>query len=228
MTIGEINRLNVVEKVRAKQITQIEGASQLGLTKRQMIRICKNFENYGAKGLISKRRGRPSNNSLPNKLKEQAIWLVKNNYFDFGPTFAHQKLNEEHGLKLSVESLRKLMIESGIWKGRKRKPAKYHPMRQRRSALGELIQIDGSVHDWFEGRGEKCCLLVFIDDATGRLMKLLFVPAETTEAYFQATKSYLMQYGRPVGFYSDKHSIFKVNIREARYRINTSFNSKRN
>lgn len=165
--------------------------------------------------MISKRRDKPSNNRLPDETKQQAIGLIKQHYMDFGPTFAHEKLTEVHQLALSVESVRKLMIKENIWHGKKSKPAQYHPMRQRRSSLGEMVQIDGSHHDWFEGRGPRCCLLVFIDDATSQLLMLRFVPAETTQGYFDATRDYIMAHGRPERFYSDRHSIFRVNIKEA-------------
>jgi hypothetical protein len=107
------------------------------------------------------------------------------------------------------------MITEGIWKPKKVKKLVVHQMRERRACLGELVQIDGSPHAWFEERGEKCNLLVFIDDATGRLMELYFTPGETTFSYFAATQRYLTRYGKPVAFYSDKNSIFKVNIKNA-------------
>jgi len=141
--------------------------------------------------------------------------LIRKKYPDFGPTLAHEKLTEVHGLKLSVESLRGIMMTSGIWKGKKRKVVATHQMRTRRSCLGELIQIDGSPHAWFENRGPRCCLLVFVDDATGRIMMLHFEEEESAQGYFDATYKYIILHGIPVAFYSDRHGIFRVNIKEA-------------
>lgn len=160
--------------------------------------------------MVSKRRGKPSNNQLKTEVRQQVIDLIYSQYPDFGPTFAHEKLTEKHGLELSRETVRKLMVIEGIWKPKKVKKLVVHQMRDRRACLGELVQIDGSPHAWFEERGEKCNLLVFIDDATGRLMELYFTPGETTFSYFAATERYLVRYGKPVAFYSDKNSIFKV------------------
>ena len=131
--------------------------------------------------------------------------LVRKRYADFPPTLAHEKLTERHGYRLSVETLRGWLIEAGLWKLR------VHPPRERRSCVGELVQIDGSRHDWFEGRAERCSLLAFVDDATSRLLALRFWEAETTQAYMQTLREYLQQHGRPVALYSDKHSIFRVN-----------------
>ena len=215
MSLSEIDRLKVMEDINAKRLSKTAAAKILGLSRRQIIRVYQRYEVNGPSGLISKRRDKPSNNRLPDETKQQAIGFIKQHYMDFGPTFAHEKLTEVHQLALSVESVRKLMIKENIWHGKKSKPAQYHPMRQRRSSLGEMVQIDGSHHDWFEGRGPRCCLLVFIDDATSQLLMLRFVPAETTQGYFDATRDYLMKHGRPLSFYSDRHSIFRVNIKEA-------------
>lgn len=215
MSLSEISRLEVVDRIVAKRITQAKGAEQLGISRRQMVRICNKHKQEGPAGLVSKHRGKPSNNHLSDEVRKGVSRLIKAHYADFGPTFAHQKLTELHKLKLSVESTRKIMIEEKIWRGKKRKAMRHHPMRQRRSSLGELVQIDGSPHDWFEGRAPRCCLLVFVDDATSRLLMLRFVTEESTEGYFDATRDYLIKHGRPISFYSDKHSIFRVNIKEA-------------
>lgn len=135
--------------------------------------------------------------------------LVRENYIDFGPTFAAEKLAEDHGLKVSREALRKLMQDAGIWPSRKQRRT-FHQPRLRRECYGELIQIDGSDHRWFEDRGPTCTLLVFIDDATSRLMQLRFVTPESTFSYFEALDLYLAAHGRQVAFYSDKHTVFHV------------------
>jgi hypothetical protein len=173
------------------------------------------YREHKEKGLISKRRGRPSNNRLKAETKQEAIDLLHSRYHDFGPTLAYEKLTEVHDLTLSVESVRQIMIAEELWKPRKVKRKAVHQMRLRRACLGELVQIDGSPHAWFEGRGPACTLLVYIDDATGKLMELLFVPVESTFAYFAATRRYLDRHGCPVAFYSDKNGIFKVNAKNA-------------
>jgi hypothetical protein len=124
---------------------------------------------------------------------------------------ATEKLRERHGLTLAKETVRQIMIATGLWIPRKLRPPVIHQPRQRRSALGELIQIDGCDHHWFEDRGPPCTALVFVDDATGGLMHLSFVPSESTFSYFGATRTYLEQHGKPIAFYSDKAGIFRVN-----------------
>ena len=133
-------------------------------------------------------------------------------YADFGPTFAHQKLTEDHQLDLSVETVRHLMIQEGLWHPKHAKHPVLHPLRERRARFGELVQIDGSPYTWFEDRAPACVLLVFIDDATGRLGELLFVKAETTFSYFEAMEHYLRRWGKPLALYSDKLSVFRVNL----------------
>ena len=137
--------------------------------------------------------------------------LVRKKYVDFGPTLATEKLESIDGLKLSPETLRKWFIEEGLWKPKRKKEAKVYQRRARRSRFGELLQGDGSPHDWFEGRGEKCSLLQFVDDATSKTTTALFAPTETTEGYLELLKTHLLKYGRPKGLYVDKHVIFRVN-----------------
>ena len=144
------------------------------------------------------------------------INIISNNYADFGPTLAWEKLVEYHGIKYSDETIRKLMIEAELWKSRKRRIVVLHQLRERRDCLGELVQADGSPHDWFEGRSSRCTLLVFIDDATGRLLHLEFTESESTAAYFRSVRCYLEKHGRPVTFYVDKHGVFRVNTTKGR------------
>ncbi|SOZ34863.1 Integrase [Cupriavidus neocaledonicus] len=139
------------------------------------------------------------------------LGLIRDNYADFGPTLAAEKLRERHGIDLAKETVRRLMIDAGFWVPRKQRPPKVHQPRNRRACLGELVQIDGSDHAWFEDRAPACTLLVFVDDATSRLMALRFVPTESAFAYFEATRAYLECHGKPIAFYSDKASVFRVN-----------------
>jgi hypothetical protein len=139
---------------------------------------------------------------------QAALDLLKGRYVDFGPTLAHEKLVEVDGLKLSLGSVRKIMVEEGMWKARQARKVVVHQMRERRACFGELEQMDGTDHDWFEGRSERCTLLVVIDDATGRLGALSFVAEESFFGYCGLVRQYLAAHGRPAGLYTDKHGIF--------------------
>lgn len=199
-----------MQQLKAKRITQRQAAEHLGLTVRQVKRLWRAYRTGGAKALISKRRGRASNHQLDPAVTAEALKLMRDRYQDFGPTLAHEKLTEVHQLTLSVETVRKLMTEADWWQPRRAKQAVNHPPRARRPRRGELVQMDGSPFAWFEDRGPVCSLLVFIDDATGQLLELFFTPTETTLGYFAAAQRYLTRHGRPVAFYSDKHSIFRL------------------
>jgi len=211
MSNREITRLEIMQRLKEKRLTQKEAAGMLGISTRQVKRLWRAYRKKGAQGLVSKRRGKPSNNRLDAGVAQQALDLIKEKYEDFGPTLAHEKLTEEHQLQLSRESVRRIMIEEGVWKPKRAKQPSAHQMRERRACFGELVQIDGSDHDWFEGRGPKCTLLVYIDDASGQIGELWFVPDETFFAYFEASRHYFERYGKPAAFYSDKHGIFRVN-----------------
>jgi transposase len=200
-----------MQRLKEKRLTQKEAARLLGISTRQVKRLWRTYRQKGAQGLVSQRRGKPSNNRLDAGLVQQALDLIKEKYEDFGPTLAHEKLTEIHGLRLSRESVRRIMIAEDIWKPKKAGKLTTHPMRERRACFGELVQIDGSDHAWFEDRGPRCTLLVFIDDATGKLLELWFVPEETFFAYGEAARHYFERYGKPLAFYTDKHSIFRVN-----------------
>lgn len=211
MSTKELTRLEVLQRLKGKTLTQKEAGILLGISTRQVKRLWRAYRKQGMRGITSKRRGRPSNNHLDAGVVQQALDLILERYRDFGPTLAHEKLTEVHKLGLSRESVRRIMISEGIWKPRRAKIRAVHPMRERRACLGELVQIDGSNHTWFEERGSRCTLLVFIDDATGQLMQLWFVNEETFFGYSEATRQYLERWGKPVAFYSDKHGIFRVN-----------------
>jgi len=141
---------------------------------------------------------------------------VRARYADFGPTLAREKLIECHGLSVSTETLRKWMTEDGLWVPHARRRDRVYQARRRRDCVGELIQIDGCDHDWFEERAPRCVLLVYVDDATSRLMQMHFCEAESTFEYFEATRGYIGRFGKPVAFYSDKATVFRVNASEPR------------
>ncbi len=203
MSAKELSRLEVMQKLSEKRVSQKEAGRLLHVSTRQVKRLLKAYRKDGAAGLVSGQRGRQSHNRLSEDVKKQALNLLKTKYQGFGPTLAHEKLVEKEKLKLSDESVRQLMITEDLWKPRKVKKVVTHQLRERRACFGELIQIDGSPHDWFEGRAEACVLLVFIDDATGKLVQLLFVDNESFFSYGQAAESYFKQSGKPLAFYSD-------------------------
>ncbi len=211
MSDKELSRINIIQSVVEKRMRRRDAAHQLALTERQTQRLMNRFRESGAAGLANLRRGRPGNHRLPESLKLRVLSLLHDHYSDFGPTLAAEKLRERHNITVSVETLRKWMTADGLWVPYSRRRPRVHQPRYRRDCLGELVQIDGSPHDWFEGRAPKCCLLVFIDDATGRLMHLRFGETESAFDYMMATRAYLEQHGKPLAFYSDKHGIFRVN-----------------
>jgi hypothetical protein len=223
MSDKEILRGQLMAQLLEGKLDQREVAQRLAITVRQVKRLKRRYTDDGIAGLISKKRGQPSNNRKPESLLSHAMSLIGAHYADFGPTFATEKLAERHAIKLSVETVRKHMIAAGYWKARRGQRICTHPMRDRRSRRGELIQIDGSPHDWFEGRAARCCLLVFIDDATGELMDLQFVDAETTLGYMAALERHIRHHGLPAALYSDRHSIFRINAVEVANNAQTQF-----
>jgi Winged helix-turn helix len=211
MSDGELARLEVLRDLDQRRLTSEAAAQLLGLDRRQVFRLLKVYRTDGPTGLISKQRGRPSNRRKPEALRRAALVIIREWYWDFGPTLAAEKLREVHGITLGRETLRLWMIEAGLWRDRKQRRKQVHQPRYRRDCVGELVQVDGCEHWWFEDRGPQCTLLVFIDDATSRLMQLQFVESESTFAYFHAARAYLEAWGKPVAFYSDKHGVFRVN-----------------
>lgn len=214
MSERDLRRIEVLSDVRTGRRTVAAAAAVLAVSERQAYRLLAKYEVDGGSGLIHKARGRTSNRSTNEGVRKYAVDLVKTRYADFGPTLATEVLLEKHELRLGKETLRRWMIAEGLWLSRQQRRT-FHQPRQRRESYGELIQIDGSDHRWFEKRGEPCTLLVFIDDATSKLMQLRFVPSESTDSYFEALKGYLQSHGCPVAFYSDKHTIFRVNKPDA-------------
>lgn len=210
MSNREIDKLKVIQNVFDKKITWSEAGSQLTLSWRQIGRLCAKVRKEGNRGIIHGLRGKASNHCLAEGLVKRAVKTVKLHYPDFMPTFANEKLLENHGIKISVNTLRKAMIEEGMYRPNKAKP-KHRLWRQRRPCAGMLVQLDGSIHDWFEGRRPKCVLLIFIDDATSRILFGKFIEVENTINLMRSAKEYLKINGRPVAIYVDKGSIYKIN-----------------
>jgi transposase len=205
----ELDRLKMIQSVVDMGLKPGRAAERLGLTVRQVERLVARYRESGAAGLASRKRDRPGNRKLDEGLALRALTIIRERYADFGPTLACEKLRECHGLVLSKETVRRLMTDAGLWIPRLQRPPKIYQPRARRACLGELIQIDGSDHHWFEDRAPACTLLVYVDDATSRLMALHFTATESTFSYFEATRAYLERYGKPVAFYSDRASVFR-------------------
>ena len=208
MSTKEAQRLVVIQGVLAGQQTQVLAGQQLGLSVRQIKRLCKGVRQAGVGALISKKRGRPSNRRIDEGRKRQIMAIVQARYGDFGPSLAAEYLAQEHGLSTSGETLRGWMVEAGLWKAKERRSKRIHSPRPRRGRLGELVQIDGSHHAWFEERGPVSCLTAFIDDASGRVLGARFTPTETTQAYFEVLRQCIQTHGVPLALYSDRHGIF--------------------
>jgi hypothetical protein len=215
MSERDLQRLEVLSKVTAGRMTLVSAAHVLDLSTRQVRRLLDRISTGGAASIRHKAIGRPSNNRISSGVRDYAFALIRERYADFGPTLAAEKLAERDGLMVSRETVRQWMSDAGLWLSRKQRRT-FHQPRLRREAYGELVQIDGSEHRWFEGRGDPCSLLVFIDDATGKLMQLRFVRSESAFSYFEALELYLKAHGAPVAFYSDKHSVFRVAKKDAK------------
>jgi hypothetical protein len=208
MSPTELTRLATLEALKTGQVRLVEAARRLELSVRQVKRLKRAYIRDGAAGLISKQRGRPSNHRTDPDLISAAIGRVRERYADFGPTFASEKLAED-GIFVKRERLRQAMIAAELWKPARRRRRTVHPPRERRPQFGELVQGDGSPHHWFENRGPRCSLLVFIDDATSHIGAAHFAPFECTDAYFELTKQYIERYGKQCALYVDKFSVFR-------------------
>ncbi len=211
MSKEELQRLDVMKRLQEKRISQRIAVEEMGVSVRHVKRLLRAYRREGTSSLVSKQRGQPSHHQLDQDTVRRALDLLKGRYRGFGPTLAHEQLVEREGIKLRLGSLRKIMIEEGLWKAKKARKVEAYQMRERRACFGELVQIDGSPYDWFEGRAPEFTLLVFIDDATGKLVQLQFVESESFFSYCQAAWGYFTRYGKPGAFYSDKHGIFRVN-----------------
>ncbi|GAB4187736.1 MAG: hypothetical protein Tsb0015_06800 [Simkaniaceae bacterium] len=183
MTEKSLGMYDMLLKVENEGLSQMKASELLGISDRHFRRLLKAYREQGAAALASKKAGRPSNHRTKPEIRAKAVELLKTRYMDCGPTLHITKFKTVEGIKLSKETIRKIMIEEGLWEPRKRKRLKLYQKRTRRSAQGELVQVDGSLHAWFEKRGPKCCLLASIDDATSRLQYLKLVLSETTRDY---------------------------------------------
>ncbi len=214
MTNKELTRKTEIERVLDHRITQREAAKKLGVTERQFRRILQRYRQEGDAGLVSKKRGRPGNRRTDTETQGTVYdFITDTRMKGFGPTLMAEKLEQKEGIKLSKETIRRMMVEVEVWKPKTRKPVDPHLSRPRRKCRGELVQIDGSQHAWLEERGSKATLLVFVDDATSEILAAEFVPEECFFSYGELCKRYFREHGLPKSFYSDKFSVFRDNHR---------------
>ncbi len=210
MSTQDLDRLKVIHTVLSRKRTWPQAAAQLRLTVRQIGTLCARVRREGPRGILHRLRGRPSNRRVPAAVLAKALALVAAKYPAFGPTFANETLRERHGVRLSTATLRRAMIMAGRWRPRRHRPVP-RARRERRPCVGRLVQVDGSEHAWFEGRGPRCTLLRYIDDATSRIVYAEFVQSEDTLTLLRTTPTYLLRYGRPVAWYGDHDSLYTVN-----------------
>lgn len=211
MSGGDIDRLRVIRDILGGKLKWKVAAEILDLGERQIGRLCAQVREQGNRGIRHGLCGQPSNHQLDPFLLERALCALHDEqWHDFGPIFARQKLSELHGIILSEGTLRSLMIQVGLWHVHRRGTT-HRDWRERRACVGMLVQLDGSEHAWFEERGPKCALLVYIDDATSRIIYAVFIKVEDTLNLMRSTKTYLLRHGRAVAFYVDKDSIYNVN-----------------
>lgn len=210
MSNKELSRYEIVKNLINGEINGTGASKQIGVCKRQIRRLKAKAKKYGAKGIIHGNRGKSSNRRVSKKKIREIEKIIKEKYYDFGPTFASEKLNEVHHLKIGKEKLRQLMTLWGLWKPKPRKNNKeYRSWRPRKEHYGELVQFDGSYEHWFEDRALKCCLLAAIDDATGKIVEAKFDHNEGVIPVFDFWRNYVKIHGKPLIIYLDKFSTYK-------------------
>jgi transposase len=207
MSLNERIRLDAFGRVKRGELTVVSAAELLDLSVRQARRVWKRFKELGDAGLVHRLRGRSSNRRLSEDVRQRIVKRHQERYADFGPTLACEKLSSEDDLTVSPDTLVALLKERGLW-ARRRRRSRHRKRRERRSCFGSMVQMDGSHHDWFEGRASKCVLMVLIDDATSRTFAR-FYPAETTEAAFDAFGRWVNRHGIPRSLYVDRHGIYR-------------------
>lgn len=210
MSGKEVDRWHVVKGVMEGKVRQVEAARMLGKSTRQMRRIVRRAEMEGKRGVVHRQKGRASNRRIAQETRAAVKAAIEERYHDFGPTLAQEMLARRERIKLGVSTVRRLMMGAQQWKA-KRGPRRHRAWRERRQCVGMLVQVDGSEHDWLEGRGPRCTLIIFVDDATGRIMLGSFEESEDTVTLMRLTREYIERHGRPVELYPDRDSIYRVN-----------------
>lgn len=212
MSKKELDRHGIIKNLIEKKINGTEAAKLLKLSIRQVRRLKASFKKHGAQGLIHGNRGKISNRKIKNKERKKIVNFIRNHYYDFGPTFATEKLKETHDIVKDPKTIRQIMIDEKLWKPKqKNKKQKHRQWRQRKSCYGEMEQFDGSYEYWFEDRADKCCLLSSIDDASGKITKAKFDTDEGVFPVFGFWKEYIEANGKPRSIYLDKFSTYKMN-----------------
>ena len=207
MSVKELRRVHVIRKTMEQKLTQVKAGAVLGLTPRHIRRLIERVKQAGDHGLAHRGRGKPSNRRIPEPVKAKALKLYEQQYGDFGPTLAAEKLAERHGITISAETVRGWLRAAGVDHFTRRKRP-HRAWRERRAHVGELIQLDGSHHDWFEGRGPRCVLMAYIDDASSRVYARFYAYEGTIPALESFTR-YVRQYGVPLAVYADKHTTYQ-------------------
>jgi transposase len=208
MSQKEIDRLEIIKKIESKELKVEEGAELIGISERQTYRVLKKVKEEGSKGIIHKLRGKKSNRGYPEELKEKVIRIYRGSYSDYGPSLFTEQLVENHNISLDHETIRRWLRAKAITTSmRKKRP--HRRKRERRSCCGEMLQFDGSHHDWFEGRGAECCLLNCVDDSTGKVY-LRFAVSENTQDVLLTLWEYVTSYGIPRSIYTDRYKIYKA------------------
>ncbi len=210
MSQKDRDRLKELHEAERGHITQKQAGERLKLSERWVRKLVARLREEGDGGILHRLRGQASKRKIPEGVRAKAVWWVKRDYADFGPTLAAEYLAKEHALRVSKETLRQWLMEAGVWKRKRRRVEEVHVWRARRACPGELVQWDTSEHDWLEGRGPRLCLVAMIDDATSRGLAR-FVEHDTTEENLRLLRTYLERWGRPVEFYTDKDSMFTLN-----------------
>lgn len=207
MSVKELRRVSVIRQTMEKQLTQVKASALLGLTPRHIRRLIERVAQAGDQGLAHRGRGKPSNRQIPEPVKTKALKRYEKQYGDFGPTLAAEKLAERHGMAVNAETLRGWLLAKGVTHFQRRKRP-HRAWRERRAHVGELIQLDGSHHDWLEGRGPRCVLMAYIDDASSRVCAR-FYEYEGTLPAMDSFQRYIRQYGIPLAVYADKHTTYQ-------------------
>lgn len=213
MSKKERRRLVALSQVESGHLSVAGAGRVLGLSERQMRRIWRRYQSEGDAGLVHRLRDRPGNRRTDASVRDRALRLYQDHYRDFGCTLACEYLAARHGLVIDDQTLRRWLIEAKLWRRRRKSPIKRR-RRERRECFGQLVQLDGSEHDWFKGRRPRCVLMVMIDDATSWTLARFF-EAETTQASMTVLRQWSLEHGLPLELYPDRHSIYRVNTQEA-------------
>src|SRR5262245_9235826 len=208
LTMQDEKRIEIIQRVFRDELTVVKAAMVLGISERQCYRIKRRVKEHGAKGVIHANRGRPCKHRIQEKTVNRILQLARGKYRGFNDHHLTEKLKEHEQIELSREKVRRILRLEGIATPRKRRPSKRRSRRERRSAEGMMLQVDGSVHDWLEGRGPRLCLIGAIDDATGKVMGAFFTEAESAWAYLRLFSEVFKGHGLPQSIYSDRHSVF--------------------